>query len=74
MARTFMNATPPPAPVTATQASLPTVGSLVGSALGSVLADQLGLDAVNAASVIAGCTALMTAAFHWIGSKLGAPL
>jgi hypothetical protein len=65
---------PPPTPLTPTQASLPTIGAVLGSGLGSVLVDKLGLDPVAAGSVIAGCTALATALFHWIGSKLGVPL
>lgn len=70
----FMNTAPPTTPLTPTQASLPTIGSILGSVLGSTVVDKFGLDPVSAASVIAGLTALGTALFHWIGSKLGVPL
>ena len=62
---------PPP---TATQNTLPTAGALVGSVLGSVLANKLQLDPVAGGSVIAGITTVCTALFHFLGSKLGVPL
>jgi cobalamin synthase len=62
------------APQTATQNTLPTLGSIFGSVLGSVLATKTKLDPVSAATVIAGCTALATGLFHLLGSKLGVPL
>jgi hypothetical protein len=64
----------PVAPQTATQNSLPTAGALLGSVLGSILADALKLEPVAAASVIASLTTLVTALFHFVGSKLGVPL
>jgi hypothetical protein len=66
--------TPAPPPQTPTQNSLPTAGALIGSVLGSVVANQLKLDPVAAGSLIAGVTTFVTALFHFLGTKLGVPL
>ncbi len=69
-----MNSAPNDTPTTATQKSLPTVGSVLGSVLGSILAAKGKLDPLSAGSVIAATTALATAVCHWLGSKLGVAL
>ncbi len=71
-----MNSTKPlePLPPPAATKTLPTIGSVFGSVVGSFLTTKMKLDPLSAASLIAGCTALATAAFHWLGSKLGVPL
>jgi hypothetical protein len=61
---------PPPTP---TQNTLPTAGAVLGSVLGSVLASKLNLDPVMGGSTVAGVTALLTAFFHFLASKLGVP-
>lgn len=65
-------AAPQQTPVSAK--ALPTVGSVLGSVLGAALANAFKLDPVSAGTVIAGTTALVTAAFQWVGSKIGTPL
>lgn len=62
---------PPPS---VTQRTLPTVGSILGSVLGSVVVTKAGLDPVTGTTVLAGLTALVTGLFHWLGSKIGVPL
>jgi predicted regulator of Ras-like GTPase activity (Roadblock/LC7/MglB family) len=52
----------------------PTVGSIVGSATGLVIASKLGLNPLDAGSggaVIAAIAGLFAALFHWIGGKTG---
>lgn len=53
----------------------PTLGSLVGSVAGVVVATKLGLDPASPGGVgtVSGITAAITALFHWIGSKIGVP-
>lgn len=66
---------PPPMvpPQTPTQNTLPTLGAVLGSVLGSLLSNKLNLDPLTGGSAIAGVTALVTAFFHFVGSKLGIP-
>ncbi len=66
---------PPPLvpPQTNTQNSLPTAGAVLGSVLGSVIANKLSLDPVTGGSAVAGVTALVTAFFHFLSSRLGIP-
>lgn len=65
---------PPPSSTTPVTATMPTLGAVVGSVAGSVLADKIGFtDPVMAGTVLTGITAVVTALFHWLGSKLGQP-
>jgi len=74
----FMNA-PQPAPPTPNggmiQAGAPTVGSVLGSLLGELVAHSFNIgDPATHASVIAACAAVATMLLHWLGSKIGASL
>jgi hypothetical protein len=63
----------PPAPLTATQAALPTFGALVGTALGKLIAAKLGFTDPLVVDTITTLTAgVVTGAFHWLGTKFGA--
>ena len=70
--------TPAPAAIpnpslTTTQATLPTLGAVVGSALGAFINSKLGaLDPLLGSTVVTVTTALVTALFHWAGTRLGA--
>lgn len=62
----------PPAPLTTTQATLPTFGAVVGGSLGAYLSSKLGAaDPLLGHVVTVTTTALVTALFHWVGTKLG---
>lgn len=60
-------------PVTA---SGPTLGSIIGGALGIVAATKLGLNPtdITGGAVVSGIAGLFTALFHWGSQKLGVPL
>jgi hypothetical protein len=54
------------------QATPATVGSVVGSAVGTLVAVKLGLmGSMEGPAVISMVTAIVTAAFHWVGDRLG---
>lgn len=61
---------PPPTP---TQNTLPTAGAVLGSVLGSFISNKLSLDPLTGSSAVAGVTALVTALFHYLASRLGVP-
>lgn len=66
-------AAPAPVPLTTTQATLPTIGAVVGTAIGKLISAKLGfsdpLIGDTITTVVAGA---VTAAFHWAGTKFGA--
>lgn len=64
--------TPAPVPLTTTQVALPTLGATVGSALGQYLSAKLGFtDPLLGSTITTLTTGLVTALFHWAGTKLG---
>lgn len=61
-----------PVPLTTTQATLPTLGSIVGGALGSILAAKLAPgDPLVGPAIITAVSGLFTGLFHLLGTKLG---
>jgi hypothetical protein len=68
---------PLPPPMTAgqlTAAAAPTTGAVVGSAVGAFVAAKLGLtQPIEVAAVVSVVAGIITAAFHWLGSKIGDP-
>ncbi len=69
-----MNAVQPtPAPSGTNVA--PTLGGLIGSAAGLVVASKLGFNPLDPAGtgVVASVAATVTAIFHWLGRKTGIP-
>jgi len=49
-------------------------GAVIGSVVGRIASAALGPEGVALEPVITTvCTALFTAAFHWLGQKLGVP-
>jgi hypothetical protein len=59
-------------PLTTTQATLPTLGSILGSALGTIVAAKIAPgDALFGPAIISAVTGLFTGLFHLIGTKLG---
>lgn len=66
---------PPPPPATLAQNTMPTLGSIVGSAGGAALAASIHVtDPVAVGSIVTGVTALVTALFHFLGGKFGVRL
>lgn len=66
---------PPPASSNLAQNTMPTLGSIVGSASGATLASALHVtDPVAVGSIVTGVTALVTALFHFLGAKFGVRL
>jgi len=62
----------PSAPLTASQASLPTLGATIGSAVGALVAAKVGgNDPLIGNTITVAVTALFTALFHWVGTKFG---
>lgn len=58
--------------LTTTQASMPTLGAVIGSALGAYVSSKLGLsDPLSGHAIVVVTTGLATALFHWVGTKLG---
>lgn len=53
----------------------PTLGAAVGTTAGLLVASKLGLNPANidGGGIVAIVSTLMTALFHWIGSKTGIP-
>lgn len=66
---------PPPATTptaTAVNATAPTLGSLLGSALGVFLATKSGAaDPLVGNAIVVATTTFVTGLFHWLGGKLG---
>jgi hypothetical protein len=55
-----------------TQAAAPTVGSLLGGAIGFVIVHALGItNPAEAATIALGATGAVTAFFHWLSLKWG---
>lgn len=56
-------------------ATTPTVGAVIGGALGTLLNAKLGTlaDPVLGGSIASFCSGLFAALFHWAHSKLGTP-
>jgi len=68
---------PPPSPQgNAATASLPTLGSILGTAAGVAAAGALHMDptGIYGGAVVSAIVGLFTAGFHWISSKLNVPL
>ncbi len=67
--------TPPvttPVPLTATQATLPTLGSIIGSALGALITAKVAPhDPLVGSTIVTLTTGLITGLFHLVGTKLG---
>lgn len=64
---------PVPAPLNPTQASLPTVGAIVGAALGKLIGAKLGFtDPLIGDTITTVAAGAVTALFHWVGTKFGA--
>jgi hypothetical protein len=62
-----------PAPLNPTQATLPTIGAIVGSALGKLISAKLGFtDPLIGNTIDVVAAGLVTAVFHWVGTKFGA--
>lgn len=70
-----MNTPTPPTPApsgNAVTASMPTLGSLIGSAGGAAAVGALHVaDPVLGGALVSLITALSTALFHFLGSKIG---
>ena len=64
-----------PTPVSGGPNASPTVGAIVGSAAGVIVSSKLGVDPTDPAGVaiVSSVTGLLTALFHWLGSKTGIP-
>ena len=63
---------PAPAPLTSTQVALPTLGATIGSALGQLISAKLGFtDPLLGSTITTLTTGVVTALFHWAGTKLG---
>jgi hypothetical protein len=61
-----------PQRLSTSQAALPTLGATFGSALGAVLAAKVGgADPLIGNTIATLTTAVVTALFHWVGTKLG---
>jgi hypothetical protein len=59
-------------PLTATQATLPTLGATLGSAVGALLSAKIGgADPLIGHTITSVTTLIFTALFHWAGTKLG---
>ena len=57
------------------KATAPTLGAVLGSALGAYVASKVGgNDPLIGNTITAAVTGLVTALFHWAGSKLGLAL
>ncbi len=64
--------TPAPAPPGGTLTAAPTLGSIIGSVLGTVMVGATGVhDPLLAGGIVTGITGLFTGLFHWLGSKIG---
>jgi hypothetical protein len=62
-----------PAPLSTTQATLPTLGAVVGTALGRLVSAKLGFtDPLLGDTITTIVAGAVTAAFHWAGTKFGA--
>jgi hypothetical protein len=60
------------APLTSGQATAPTLGATLGSAVGALIAAHLGpVGPLLASTVTMVTTAAFTALFHWAATKLG---
>lgn len=73
-----MNATPPvspstpPAPLNGVQMTMPTLGAILGSALGQYLSVKAGsTDPLMGQAIVTATSALVTGVFHWAGLKIG---
>lgn len=65
-------AAPQPTPLTTTQAALPTLGATLGSALGAYFAAKIGgADPLIGNTITTATTMVVTALFHWVGTKVG---
>jgi len=68
--------TPDPKPAATLAAkTMPTLGSIIGSALGAAIAAGFKVtDPVTVASIVTVLTAGTTSLFHWLGNKIGVNL
>jgi hypothetical protein len=73
MTETPSSTTAPAAPataLTASQATLPTLGATIGSTVGVLLSSEFGgATSLIGHAVVAVTTTVFTALFHWIGTK-----
>jgi hypothetical protein len=66
--------TPAKPPASLATTTLPTVGSLVGSASGAAIAALFKVtDPMSVALIVTAVTGVVTALFHWVGVKLDVP-
>lgn len=62
-------------PTTLAAKTLPTLGSIIGSAVGAAIAAGFKFtDPVTVATIVTVVTAGTTALFHWISARTGLPL
>lgn len=66
--------TPAPGAPPANHPAAPTLGSILGATLGTIVATKtgLGIDPVTGGLIISSITGVVTALFHWLGTKIGA--
>lgn len=51
--------------------AVPTVGAVIGGAVGGFIARTMHADPVTEISIVTGCSAVLTAVFHQLGKVLG---
>jgi len=70
-----MNAVQPIPPAPSGTNVAPTLGGMLGSAAGLIVAGKLGLNPLDpvGGSLVASIAAGVTAVFHWLGKKTGIP-
>ncbi len=62
----------PPIALTTTQAAAPTLGSIIGSALGAYLTSKLApSDPLLGSALVSVVTGVVTGLFHLVATKLG---
>lgn len=62
-----------PAPLTTTQAAMPTLGAVVGAAIGKLISAKLGFtDPLVGDTIVTLASGAFTALFHLLGTKFGA--
>lgn len=68
-----MNTPPGTDPPSTTHPTAPTLGAVIGAAIGTALVTVTGLEKqpVLAGALVTGVVGLFTSVFHWIGTKAG---
>lgn len=63
---------PVSSPLTPAQAAMPTIGSIVGAAVGKLISAKLGFtDPLVGDTIVTVAAGVVTALFHWAGTTLG---